>query len=63
MVTEDRIEKALAKVAGWVVEDPAFLPIFERLEQELAAIRRQSDALTRAHTLAQSATGPSSLAA
>jgi len=32
-----RLEAALVKVAALVVEDPAFAPIFERLEADLAA--------------------------
>lgn len=63
VVTEERIRKALIKVAEWASEDPAFLPSFEQLERDLAELQSKNDALTRAHTLAQSATGPSNLAA
>ncbi|WP_300057327.1 hypothetical protein [uncultured Roseobacter sp.] len=50
-----RIEAALVKVAVLVAEDPAFAPVFERLEAELAAAvkkeERLSDAQRRARTL------------
>ena len=45
---EARIVKALGTVAQLVVEDPAYVPVFERLEQELAGIRSRNDAIERA---------------
>lgn len=58
-----RIEAALLKVAALVAEDPAFAPVFERLEEELAtAVKeetRLTDAQCRARTLlAQKAIRP-----
>ena len=53
MVTEDRIERALRKVAGFAARDPSFLPIFEKLEHELAAKRSQKSALSRALALVE----------
>lgn len=54
-VATARIEAALLKVAALVAEDPAFAPIFERLEAELAAAvkkeKRLSDAQRRARAL------------
>lgn len=47
-VLEDRIRKALERVAQLVVDDLDFLPVFERLEQELAAIQSQNSAIERA---------------
>lgn len=64
MVTEERIRKALEKVATFATDDPAFLPVFERLERELAAMLAQNNALDRAKAImAQSANGLSNLAA
>jgi hypothetical protein len=54
-VDRARIEAALLKVAVLVAEDPAFTPIFERLEAELDATekeeRRLSEAQSRARAL------------
>jgi hypothetical protein len=54
-VDRARIEAALLKVAMLVAEDPAYAPIFERLEAELAAAaqeeRRLSEAQQRARAL------------
>lgn len=47
-VLETRIVKALGTVALLVVEDPVYVPVFERLERELADIRSQNDAVERA---------------
>jgi len=50
-----RIEAALMKVALLVAEDPAFAPVFERLEAELSAAvkkeKRLSEAQRRARAL------------
>lgn len=40
MVSTQRIEAALFKVAALVERDPAFTPVFERLEAELEAAQR-----------------------
>ena len=45
---EARIRAALGTVALLAVEDPTFIPVFERLEQELADIQSQNDAIERA---------------
>lgn len=48
-ITVDRLERALALSAHLVVRDgPVVLPIFERLERELAAMKATVDALERA---------------
>lgn len=52
MITENRIEKALVKVAGLASVDPAFLPVFEKLEREFENIRATSEAMNRARQLA-----------
>ncbi|ABD54915.1 hypothetical protein Jann_1998 [Jannaschia sp. CCS1] len=66
-VNAARIEAALLKVAKLVAQDPAFAPVFERLEAELAATvkeeNRMSEAQRRARALlAQKATRPTSSA-
>ncbi|EEB83308.1 hypothetical protein RGAI101_456 [Roseobacter sp. GAI101] len=45
---EARIVKALETVALLVVEDAVYIPVFERLEQELADIRSRNDVIERA---------------
>ena len=47
-VLEARIVDALGTVAQLVIEDPTYIPVFERLEQELADIRTRADAIDRA---------------
>ncbi|WP_157044612.1 hypothetical protein [Roseobacter sp. GAI101] len=47
-VLEARIVKALETVALLVVEDAVYIPVFERLEQELADIRSRNDVIERA---------------
>ncbi|WP_110815675.1 hypothetical protein [Pseudoroseicyclus aestuarii] len=46
-----RIERALQVVAALVVENPAYLPIFERLEAELVAAQAKDAAIDRARAL------------
>lgn len=51
-VTIERLERALALCACLVERDgPAVVPLFERLERELAAMRRTEDAVGRAKRL------------
>lgn len=45
---EARIVTALETVALLVVEDAVFIPVFERLEQELADIKSRNKAIERA---------------
>ena len=47
-----RLSAALAKVALLVVDNPIYLPIFERIEFELAALDAQSSAVSRARAIA-----------
>lgn len=47
-----RLSAALSKVAALVVENDIYLPIFERIEFELAALDAQSDAVSRARAIA-----------
>lgn len=52
-ITRARIERALQVVATIVAgpKGEAYLPIFERLERELAAIDAKTDALARARAV------------
>ena len=45
VVTIDRIEAALRVVAKRVEENPAYLPLFERLIEERAAMIRKRESL------------------
>lgn len=51
----ERVERALRTVAALVAQPggEVYLPIFERLERELAAIEIQDRALERARALAR----------
>jgi hypothetical protein len=51
-VTIERLERALAVCAHLVVRDgPVVVPIFERLERELAAMRSNEATVVRAKAL------------
>ena len=47
-----RIQAALETVAHLVVDDPIYVPIFKRLEQESEALRATRDVIARARSLA-----------
>jgi len=51
---EDRILSALAIMAQLLEHDAVYLPVFLRLESELAKTRLQRSALERARSLAKS---------
>jgi len=55
--TRERIEAALRRVAMLVEDDPAFIPVFERLEVILAEAGQDEPARRRAAALLQNATG------
>lgn len=42
------LQSAYLKAAALVVEDPVYLPIFERIEYEIAVFERQDDVIQRA---------------
>jgi len=48
----ERIEQALAKVARLVSIDSVYLPVFRRLETEMAAMNADCDAMKRAKEIA-----------
>ena len=54
-ISPARIEAALEVVAILMDDNPAYLPIFQRLEAELQTARISSSALARARALAQKA--------
>ena len=54
-VTIARLERALETVAVLLIEDEVYLPIFERLEQELADARKTANTLDRARRIARGA--------
>lgn len=51
-ILRNRLENALATVAQLVIEDPVYIPVFERVEQELAALDAQSETIFRAREIA-----------
>jgi hypothetical protein len=53
-VSIERLEAALLKLAHLVARDPAFTPIFERLETELDLARKKVKAMTEAQQRAKS---------
>jgi hypothetical protein len=50
-----RLERALETVAVLLLEDEVYLPIFERLESELAEARKTANTLDRARRIARGA--------
>lgn len=63
-VTIERIERALVLAAHVVMLDgEVYLPLFNRLENELQSARRQADAMSRARTLLESYTSSGALKA
>ena len=60
-VTIERLERALALCAYLVTRDgPVVVPLFERLERELAAMRKTQDTVDRAKRLLESYSWPAS---
>ena len=46
------LQSAHRKIAVLVLHDPAYLPIFERIEKEIALLDDQSNAISRARAVA-----------
>ncbi len=46
------LQSAHRKLAVLVLHDPAYLPIFERIEKEIALLDDQGDAISRARAVA-----------
>lgn len=51
-VTLSDLQKMQRMAAALVVADPVYLPIFERIEHELAVFTAQGDAISRARAIA-----------
>jgi hypothetical protein len=51
-VTLSELQSMQRMAAAMVIADPIYLPIFERIEQELAALEAQGDAISRARAIA-----------
>ena len=47
-INKERLKRAHRKVAAMVAVDPGFVPIFLRLEQEIAAMEARDDVIERA---------------
>jgi len=47
----ERLQAALETVAALIAKDPVYIPIFERLEREIALEQRHTDALARARAV------------
>jgi len=46
------LQSAHRKLAVLVLHDPAFLPVFDRIEKEIALLDDQADAISRARAIA-----------
>ena len=46
------LQSAYRKVAALVLQDPVYLPIFERIEREIAAMEAEGDVISRARAVA-----------
>ena len=53
LVDLNTLNAAYQKVATLVVEDPAYLPVFKRIEHEIAVFQEQDDAISRARAIAE----------
>ena len=51
-VTLSDLQKMHRMAAELVIADPVYLPIFERIEHELAVFEAQGDAISRARAIA-----------
>lgn len=51
-VTLDDLQKMHRMAAALVVADPVYLPLFERVEHELAVYHAEGDAISRARAIA-----------
>ncbi len=51
-VTLSDLQKMHRMAAALVIADPVYLPIFERIEHELAVFEAKGDAISRARAIA-----------
>ncbi|MDO9581849.1 MAG: hypothetical protein Q7J24_01870 [Desulfomicrobium sp.] len=52
IVTLPELQKMHRMAAALVISDPVYLPIFERIEHELASYEAKDDAISRARAIA-----------
>jgi hypothetical protein len=50
----ETLQAAYLKVAALVIEDSAYLPVFERIEHEIAILKVEDDTIRRARAVAAS---------
>jgi len=49
----EHLKTAYSKAAALVIEDPVYLPVFERIELEIALFEKQDGAIQRARAIAE----------
>lgn len=49
----EKLKAAYSKAAALVIEDPVYLPVFERIEREITLFEKQEDAIQRARAIAE----------
>ncbi|MGH1455116.1 MAG: hypothetical protein ACRBBV_18330 [Paracoccaceae bacterium] len=49
----EHLKAAYCKAAALVIADPVYLPVFERLQHEIACFERQEDVIERAKAIAE----------
>ena len=47
----ERLQAALETIAALIIDDPVYLPIFERLEREIELERNRADTMARARAV------------
>lgn len=50
----EKLKAARSKAAALVIEDRVYLPVFERIEREIALLEKQDDIVQRAKVFANS---------
>lgn len=48
----ETLKAAYVKVAALLIEDPVYLPVFERIEYEISVFEKQDDVILRAKAVA-----------
>lgn len=49
----EKLKAAYSKTAALVIEDPVYLPVFERIEREISFFEKRDDAIQRAKAIAE----------
>jgi len=50
--TLKKLQSAYRKAAALVLHDPVYIPIFKRIEREIAILENQRDVISRARAIA-----------